>query len=223
MNSKYLTESEIAELLKISPVTIQRWEHQGKIPFKIIKNQKCYKKSEILEWAVSHGFVISKESLQVKSKSQHLISRAIEAGGIYYDIPGENVLQVLEAAVQKLNFIPKSKQQKLFNELLDREEMASTGIGKGIAIPHTRHRQDFGLKEPHIALFYLQNPIDFNSVDGHPVTTMFMIFSLDTKLHLKILSRFGRLIRKRTFLDLIVEKGDKNIIIEGIKKLENEI
>lgn len=220
-DKKILTSREVAELLGLPYITIQRWEHQGKIPFKIINHEKCYKKKDILDWARRHDLHIKQVKSTARTAATGILSTAIEYGGIYNDIKGKDVYTVLENALSKLTFISFSDHDRVFNELLNREELASTGIGKGIAIPHTRSRMDIGLKETRVAVFFLKDPIDFNSVDGAPVKVLFMIFTPDTRIHLKILSRISFLLQNERLLAVLDEQNRNNNLIEAITDIEN--
>ena len=218
---KYLTPKDVSELLGLPLVTIQRWEHQGKIPFKIVDHKRCYKKKEIKEWAKSHDFAIKKPLDVSKEKTTGILSESINRGGIYNDIDGHDVYTVFEHAIEKLSFISFSDKDRLFNELLYREELTSTGIGKGVAIPHTRSRLDLGLSEPVVPLFFLKNDIEFNAVDGNPVRVMFMIFTANTKDHLNILSKIGFLLRNDQLLSILEQKNRQKNLIDTISELES--
>jgi PTS system nitrogen regulatory IIA component len=60
----------------------------------------------------------------------------------------------------------KVDHASVFNALLKREELGSTGVGNGVAIPHVRLEQ---VKEPFGIMVRLKGPIDFNAVDGQLV------------------------------------------------------
>ena len=62
--------------------------------------------------------------------------------------------------------------QTLFAEVMRREELGSTGLGQGIAIPHTRLAD---LKKPYSFMVRLLHPIDFDAVDGEPVDIIFFL------------------------------------------------
>jgi len=84
--------------------------------------------------------------------------------------------------------------REVFANLLDREKLGSTGVGKGVAIPHTRVS---GL-DHIIGLFArLTTPIDFESVDDQPVDLIFMLLAPEeaSTEHLKALARVSRLLR----------------------------
>jgi PTS system nitrogen regulatory IIA component len=60
----------------------------------------------------------------------------------------------------------------LAGEILKREDLGSTGVGGGVAIPHARVQ---GLKTPFGILARLQRPVDFNAIDGQPVDVVFLL------------------------------------------------
>jgi PTS system nitrogen regulatory IIA component len=62
--------------------------------------------------------------------------------------------------------------ERIFAELLKREALGSTGTGGRIAIPHARMPE---LNKPFGMLVLLQNPVDFNAIDGNPVDIVFLV------------------------------------------------
>lgn len=223
-NKKYLSEDEIAKIIDISPITLQRWKYQGKIPFKMIKQKTYFKKSEIIEWAKEHDFAIqlNPDKKSRISKDEHFLSEAIQSGGIYYNIAGANVYSVLDNALKKIDFLDHMQHDVVLNELINREELASTGIGKGIALPHSRSRIDHNLTKSHVAVFFLEQDIDYNALDDKPVFVLFMLFSASTKEHLKLLSRISFALKNSGILSILNEKNKNNNLIETIRKI-NEV
>ncbi|MCA6063431.1 PTS IIA-like nitrogen regulatory protein PtsN [Thalassolituus marinus] len=83
--------------------------------------------------------------------------------------------------------LPGSTADDIFDRLLSRERLGSTGIGEGIAIPHCRLRfceQAIGI------LMKLDEPVDFDSIDGKPVDLVFALLVPEeaTEEHLQILA-----------------------------------
>ena len=94
----------------------------------------------------------------------------------------------------------KLDERRLFDRLLERERLGSTGIGGGIAIPHGRMAN---LTKP-IGLFArLGNPVDFDSIDERPVDTVFLLLAPEGAGadHLKALARVSRLLRDRSLVE----------------------
>jgi nitrogen PTS system EIIA component len=217
-----LTTEEVAELLGLPLVTIQRWEHQGKIPSKIVKHKKCFKRKEILEWAKDHDFSVKTEDTDGDVTSNQILSSAIKRGGIYNDIPGKDIVEVLGNALNVLPFLSEIDHNLILNEMLDREEMASTGIGHGIAIPHTRERNQIGSEQIFVPALFLKNQIEFNAIDGDPVSVLFMIFTGNTKDHLTVLSRISHALKERKVLNILNEKNKRNNLLTQISKIEQD-
>ena len=78
----------------------------------------------------------------------------------------------------------------VFNGLVAREKLGSTGLGQGVAIPHGRAK---GLKEASGAFLRLTTPVAFDSPDGIPVNLLFVLLvpELATEQHLQILSELA--------------------------------
>ncbi|KAA3618190.1 MAG: helix-turn-helix domain-containing protein [Calditrichaeota bacterium] len=224
MKKKLYTENEIAELLGISPITVQRWEHQGKIPFKTRNNKIYFNKNDILLWAKEHDIHVQGELMADTQprKNPCFLSDAIERGGIYYNVAGNDVYSILKNALLELTFLKKADRGMLLNELLNREELASTGIGNGVAIPHTRNRLNLNLDGAHLPVLFTAKPVEYNAIDGVPVFALFMMFSTTTKEHLKLLSKISYVLQIQEILPELQKRNDDNLLIEKIRKIESE-
>jgi PTS system nitrogen regulatory IIA component len=113
----------------------------------------------------------------------------------------KQMLQELSAEAAKST---GSDERKIFEILLQRERLGSTGIGHGVAIPHG--------KLPKIERIYglfarLEKPIDFEALDGEPVDLVFLLLAPETAGadHLKALALIARLLR-----DSIIAKKLRN-------------
>jgi fructose-specific phosphotransferase system IIA component len=91
--------------------------------------------------------------------------------------------------------------------VFDRENLVSTGVGKGFAIPHGKTDM---IKDIVASFAILKNPIDFDSIDLEPVKFIFLIVGKESLLnaHIKLLSRISRLMNKDDFRDRL--SGAKN-------------
>jgi len=219
-----LSVEEISNLFKIPYITLQRWIYQGKIPYKTVGKDYYFKKSNIYKWAKLHGFEIeSKDDSYEKNVTELSLSDSISDGGIYYDIPGENIYKVFENSLSRINFFNEDNKIEILNQLIDREEIASTGIGRGIAIPHIRNMYNLKIDVTKIPIFFLQNDIDFNSIDKKPVFMLFMMFTTSASVHLRMLSKISHLIQDNMFLDNIRENKDKDMLIKKIINFEQTL
>jgi PTS system nitrogen regulatory IIA component len=102
--------------------------------------------------------------------------------------------RVLEALAQKAGPIVDVLADRILADLLKREQLGSTGVGGGVAIPHARYHQ---IEKPFGMLLRLRKPIDFDAVDGNPVDTVFLLLLPDTQNgdQLGALASIGRKLR----------------------------
>ncbi|KAA3610358.1 MAG: helix-turn-helix domain-containing protein [Calditrichaeota bacterium] len=221
---KYMSQKEVANLLGLPEVTVQRWIHQGKIPTKILNKKTVLKHSEIITWAKAHDLDIkqNKTSKETASNNTFLLSSALEKGGIFYNIEAQDVYSAFENSLTKLSFLMNEDKKNILNGLINREELASTGIGNGIAIPHTRSRIQLNLDSAHIPVIFLKEPIPFNAIDSHPVFVLFMIFTTDVKEHLKMLSKLSFVLQQDKIMNILNERNTGLDLIDEIKEVENE-
>lgn len=94
----------------------------------------------------------------------------------------------------------KIDERRLFDRLLERERLGSTGIGGGIAIPHGRMS---ALAQPRGLFARLAQPIDFDAIDERPVDIVFLLVAPEGAGadHLKALARVSRLLRDRGLVE----------------------
>jgi len=87
---------------------------------------------------------------------------------------------------------PELVQSDIFNALINREKLGSTGLGKGVAIPHGRMAS---LEKPVCAFVKLANPVDFDATDGQPVDLIFTLLVPEdsTEEHLQVLSTIAEI------------------------------
>jgi len=114
----------------------------------------------------------------------------------------------------------KLKNKKAFlKAILEREKLGSTGIGSGVAIPHskTKFTSDF-----IIAFARKDEGIDFGALDGEKTYLFFLLASPENEIggHLKILAEISRLVKDKFIVDLLRHAKDKKEILKIIKSAE---
>jgi PTS system nitrogen regulatory IIA component len=120
----------------------------------------------------------------------------------------KQVLQELSAQAAKLTGLD---DRTIFETLLQRERLGSTGIGEGLAIPHGKlPKLDrlFGL------VARLEKPIDFEALDGQPVDVLFLLLAPEGAGadHLKALARVARVLREPGILERIRATRDADAL-----------
>jgi len=146
----------------------------------------------------------------------------IKRGGIYRDIAGDNIKEVLETFINLLPPIPSVPKDTLLKAVLEREALMSTGIGKGIALPHPRSHLLGSEAEQIICIAFLQNPVDWNSIDGEKVDTLLLIISASTKQHLHTLSTINYFCRQNDFCTMLKERSSLEKLLSFIGEVEKQ-
>lgn len=102
--------------------------------------------------------------------------------------------QALQELARKAADLTGRQERAVFDVLLERERLGSTGVGHGIAIPHGKLP---GLSRVHGLFARLDKPIDFDSIDDQPVDLLFLLLAPEQSGadHLKALARVSRLLR----------------------------
>ena len=129
----------------------------------------------------------------------------------------DEALKELSDLIGKSNKI--EVKEGIYKALLERENLGSTGIGKGVAIPHAKTDAAQGLT---IAFGVSRDGIDFKSLDKEKVKIFFVFASpfKDSQVYLKVLARISRLIRDEKFREKLIDWGDSKDTLNCINKEE---
>lgn len=128
----------------------------------------------------------------------------------------KKLLELIAATVAEQSEL---SQSSVYNGLLERERLGSTGLGKGFAVPHARSAE----LEQTIGLFFrLRESINFESPDNQPVDLVFSIIIPEeaTEEHLMILSSLARIFSQADTCDAIRAAGNSDEIMQIIRAAE---
>lgn len=140
---------------------------------------------------------------------------------IQIDLKSQTKKDVLKELVQTLSTSHGIKSPNgILEALLEREELGSTGIGQGIAIPHGKSDS---VTEVVATLGISKRGIDFDALDGEPVYLFFMLVAPTNAagIHLKILAKISRLLKDKFFRQALREAKSSEETLKLIKD-ENE-
>lgn len=217
---------EIAQRLNLSIETLNRWIRQGRIPVSKTGDMGMFHEAELNKWAAKQEKIIKTcedpDGVGCLA-SEFVLGTAMEKGGVHHGIGGTDRDSVLHASACQVPGLSPGQQAGLFEQLLAREQLTSTGIGQGIAIPHPRNPLQEGVKIPMVVTCFLKNSIDFNAIDDLPVSTLFLILSPAVNCHLNLLSRLSFCLRDRDFMSLVKTRPTADALLECVQKMEAQI
>ena len=124
------------------------------------------------------------------------IADLLSPDAVVAHLKAANKKQVLQEMAHRAGQITRLPDRRIFETLLEREKLGSTGMGQGIAIPHGRVP---GIQKMTGLFAQLDHPVDFDAMDDQPVDLVFLLLAPEDAGadHLKALARVSRLLRNQ--------------------------
>lgn len=200
MEDDILTIEEVAKYLRVSDRTVYDWAQKGEIPAGKIGTVWRFKKSEVENWV----------NARLSSDANKQAEQIVQVKNI---LSPDRVVFITQtskhdALVELADVLAKAPQvknaQEITTEILKREELMSTAIGRGIAIPHVRLSS---ITDLVMAVGVCKKPIDdFQALDDQPVNLLIMIAAAYNQhsYYLKTISHFSAKLKKKELRDAIM-------------------
>lgn len=178
----------------------------------------------LFEWATSKriNFPTTEPVEDVELLPMPGLAEALEAGGIHYRVGGASKEEILQALVDLLKVPDAVDRPALLQAFLAREQLQSTGVGDGIAMPHVRNPAILDVATASVCLCFLETPVAFGALDGKKVHILFTPLSPDVRHHLHLLSRISFALRNPRFKRLLDGEARRDEIITAARALESE-
>ena len=199
-----LTIEEVAKYLRVSERTVYDWAQKGEIPSGKIGTVWRFQRSEIEQWVNERlsGSRLGGQFSPVQTQAILSPQRIL-----FLNYPSKR--DVLLALAENLATAPHVKNShELATEILKREELMSTAIGRGIAIPHIRLPSVTDL----VVSVGISNVdiIDFHPLDDEPVRLVFMIAAAYNQHanYLQTLSYFSARLKNPALRDSLLRASD---------------
>jgi nitrogen PTS system EIIA component len=215
---------DVARLFGVSEKTVRRWIRHKALPAHRFDDHYRFNEVELQEWAAAQKRKISLELFAPDGRLAELpgLGKALERGGIFHDVPGSTRDEVLKA-ISNLAGIPCGIDRGLLYELLvGREALASTGVGDGIAIPHPRDPLVLQVEGPFALLCFLREAADFRAPDGQPIGVLFLVLSPTVRCHLQMVSKLAFVLHDQALKELLHTRAPETEIFKRVSALEQD-
>lgn len=152
------------------------------------------------------------------------MKKLIDKNLIKLDIKGQNKEEIIRELAELID-----KENRLYDydgylqEVLNREQLSTTGIGFGIAIPHGKSKY---VKIPTVAFGRIKEGVDWNSLDGKPVNIVFILAVPEeaaSNQHLKILAALSRKLMNENFRQEILEIDSEDKLLNLLKDVFKQV
>jgi fructose-specific phosphotransferase system IIA component len=136
------------------------------------------------------------------------ISDILDETRILTNMEGDTKVDVINSLIELLAVSPKVlDKEKVREAIFERENIMSTGVGNGFAIPHGKTD---AVSDIVAAFAVTKEPIDYEALDEQPVRLIFLLIGKGNMVgpHIKLLSRISRLMNKEEFRKKLLEAPD---------------
>lgn len=133
----------------------------------------------------------------------------------------DKVIEELIHSLAKCKKTQEADAKMMTKAVIKRENEASTGIGKGVAVPHVKHES---IKNPVAVIGCSQEGIDFSSLDKQPVYSVFLLLSpaSNPDKHLQAMETIFKNLQKDDFRRFLRQAQTKEAIIDAIKDADED-
>lgn len=203
-DQEIMTVEEVAKLLRVSERTVYEWAQKGIIPSGKLGSVWRFRRAEIQRWVEQQLSPAAKPKLITNLN----LTKVLPVERIVI-LTVQTKREALEAVIDTLARAPEvTSREELAAGIFQREELMSTGIGMGVAVPHVRLPS---IREVVMAAARCQQPLsDYESLDGWPVRLIFMIAAGRDQhaQHLKLLSAISSQLKKKELRQKLIDAPD---------------
>lgn len=221
-----LTVQDAARLLHVSEKSIYRWIKQGALPTYRVSNEYRFNASELLAWATSRRLNVSVEEFHDASLAaapMPCLADALQSGGIFYRLEGETPAAALASLVEHVRLPDETDREYLRQILTAREELGSTALGDGVAMPQLVYPTSLQLPRSVLALGYLEHPVPWKALDGQPVDVLLAVLSPHIRAHLHLSGRLAFALRRPAFVQALRRQGRREEILALLREFEDAL
>lgn len=139
------------------------------------------------------------------------IADLLQQDGVVSNLKISSKKQALHELAQRAASVTGVDERSIFDVLLERERLGTTGVGRGIAIPHGKLGE---LTKLHAIFARLETPVDFDAIDNEPVDLIFLLLAPESAGadHLKALARISRLLRDQSICGKLRGSEDRDAL-----------
>ena len=144
----------------------------------------------------------------------------IHRGGVFFDVEGTTPQEIYKNISEKIEKPEGVTSDLIYNALCAREQVLSTAVGNGIALPHARASIIKSDENQKICVVYLNKPIDMQAPDEREVFVMFVLLTSNSQVHLKVLTELAGLFRNLRFRKALEAHAGEAELLSLIRELD---
>lgn len=234
MPYRSMTVKELAQMMGADARRLERMAERGEIPCQKVGGQLRFNRAEITEWlqrnmAAMAGNHLAEVDAGMGAHRQRHRSEAIvrpllrpEAVAAQLKSRGKNsLLRELVSLAGQTQMV--YDEQALLDAVVAREELCSTAVEGGIAMPHPRRPLPYDLVEAILVVGRTGRGVVFGAPDGRLTDLFFLMASQDDRHHLHVLARLCRMLGDEAFVERLRAADSSHEMIELLSDREQEV
>ena len=235
MSFQILNLEAVAEYLNFTPAEVEQRVKDRVIPFEKRGDRLIFRKGEIDEWASQRILGFSTERLAAYHEKssrrarkilahEAILPEILAAGTIEPSLKSRTKPAVLHDLVTLADQTGKLNDPKLLrSSLAAREDLCSTGMPGGFAVPHLRVQEPYLFEPSFLVMGRLVRPIYFGAPDDEPTDLFFLLCCQDDRLHLHTLARLCMVAVKTDALAQLRNAPDASVMRDILLAAEQEV
>jgi PTS system nitrogen regulatory IIA component len=229
-----MTIADLAQMMGADPRRLERMAGAGEIPCRKVAGQFRFNRAEITEWLQQNMSRFKEERLaQVDAgitaqretgPDEPIITPLLRPEAVTTSLGSrtkDSTLRRLLALAQKTGLV--YDEQALAEAVMGREELSSTALEQGVAIPHPRRPLPYAIGGPLLVVARTSQGIAFGAPDGGLTSLFFLIASQDDQHHLHVLARLCRMLQGSDLIERLLDAATAAEMIEAVTQREQEV
>jgi PTS system nitrogen regulatory IIA component len=233
MPYRTMTMQEVAKLLGADVRRVERMAQRGAIPCQKIGGRFRFNRAEITEWLQQHMGAMSHDHLaevdagittQRQTQDETIVTPLLRPEAVTTNLGSRtknSTLRELVALAEKTGLVLDART--LVDAVIHREELYSTALEGGVAIPHPRRPLPEAIAGTILVVARTSQGIAFGAPDGRLTNLFFLIASQDDRHHLHVLARLCRMLRDEKFAAKLEAAETREEMMELLKERERKV
>jgi excisionase family DNA binding protein len=225
MENELMNLRDVARHLQLNEKTVSQMAQEGRLPAQKVARGWRFSRTAVDEWQSRRPNIVQQLPTEATGLPEPLtIAGSMDVGRMNLKLRGTDKDAVLHELVS-LVIEPTQKRQAdfFFQALKAREDLCSTCVNEGVAIPHARNAL-IGLVDKPLLAYGRHTPgIDFGAMDGKPVQHFFLLCAPSVREHLKLLARLTRVLHGVGFREKLAASQSADDVIALIRVTEQSI
>ena len=231
MPHEQMNEQQVAAYLNMDEREVIKLAERKKIPCRKTAKGFVFRKGEVDHWIEAQLHELPRHRFKgIEHGVSHyhgfdphalLVSALIPPAGLAVPLKArtrEAVLRSLVAQADENGLL--YDKDRLLEEIRQREELCSTALAPGVALPHPRHPLPYDIAESFLIIGITPSGIPFGAADGSLTRLFFLVCSKDDRTHLHVLARLARMLHDSAAIENLLESQTPEELRERLLKLE---